>query len=342
MITVTVCVVTYNHEKYIDDCIQSIVNQVHDFQIEILIHDDASTDGTTNKIRNWQKKYPDLVFPILQKENQYSIEPIIAPKFIFPRARGVYLAMCEGDDYWTSTDKLRAQVERLEQNPAINLCYHPSKKVSEAGIVLGSQGFNGDCEKFVSASEVLTGGGGFIPTAAIMFRATCVKLLTEFFNNNVVPNGDRYIQAITAFPGGAIYLPKTMAAYRYESFGSWTEKKNSMSIVSARKLDLWAVAAVEGLLECGYTIKDLNRANSMFAETRAMFYLEHRELTVAREMLTLSMRNSIRLNTRKIFLILCLYVFPGRIKFWLSLINRYRYLKRKIRKVKRTNGKKIR
>ena len=130
MITVTICVVTYNHEKYIDDCIQSILNQVHDFEIEILIHDDASTDGTTNKIKNWQKKYPDLIFPIIQVANQYSIEPIIAPKFLFPKARGVYIAMCEGDDYWISSNKLRDQVEKLEQNPAINLCYHPSKIIS--------------------------------------------------------------------------------------------------------------------------------------------------------------------------------------------------------------------
>ena len=81
------------------------------FPIEIIIHDDASTDGTAKIVKEYADKYPDLIVPILQTENQYSqgIKP--SQNFVFPRARGKYIAFCEGDDYWTDPYKLQKQVD---------------------------------------------------------------------------------------------------------------------------------------------------------------------------------------------------------------------------------------
>lgn len=114
---VSICCITYNHVDYIRDCLDGFLMQQCDFKFEILIHDDCSTDGATEIIQEYQKKHPDIVKPIFQKENQWSKGVRgISSKYNFPRAKGKYIAMCEGDDYWTDPLKLQKQVDFLENN----------------------------------------------------------------------------------------------------------------------------------------------------------------------------------------------------------------------------------
>lgn len=122
-ILVTVCCLTYNHEKYIRDCLEGIVMQRVNFNYEILIHDDASTDNTQNIIKEYIQKYPNLFKAILQVDNQYSkgISPL--RQILFPKVRGKYIALCEGDDYWTDANKLQKQVDFLEVNQEYGLVY---------------------------------------------------------------------------------------------------------------------------------------------------------------------------------------------------------------------------
>lgn len=127
-IMVSICCITYNQASYIRDALEGFVNQKTDFAYEVLIHDDASTDGTADIIREYADRYPDLIFPILQTENQYSKGLTnVSGTFNFPRARGKYIAMCEGDDYWTDDRKLQKQVDYLEANPGCSLCFHSAK-----------------------------------------------------------------------------------------------------------------------------------------------------------------------------------------------------------------------
>jgi len=120
---VSICCITYNHKPYIRDAIEGFLKQKTNFPIEIIIHDDASTDGTTDIIKEYEKKLPEIVFPIYQTENQYSKGVRgIAARYTFPRARGKYIALCEGDDYWTDPCKLQKQVDFLEDNFDYSLC----------------------------------------------------------------------------------------------------------------------------------------------------------------------------------------------------------------------------
>jgi glycosyltransferase involved in cell wall biosynthesis len=96
--------------------------QKTNFLFEVLVHDDASTDGTVDIIREYETKYPDIIKPIYQTENQYSKGISISPTYQFPRAKGKYIALCEGDDYWTDPLKLQKQVDFLEANPTYSLC----------------------------------------------------------------------------------------------------------------------------------------------------------------------------------------------------------------------------
>ena len=124
----------YNHEKYIKDALDSFLMQKTDFPFEVLIHDDASTDRTGEIIREYEKKYPHIIKPIYQTENQYSKGiKNISGLFNFPRAQGRYIAMCEGDDYFTDPYKLKKQVEYLDAHPDCSLCFHSARMVTVDG-----------------------------------------------------------------------------------------------------------------------------------------------------------------------------------------------------------------
>ena len=98
---ISICCLTYNHEPYIEQCLEGFLMQKVDFPIEILIHDDASTDKTAEIIRKYESKYPEIIKPVYQSENQYSKGISVSRVYQFPRAQGKYIALCEGDDYWT-------------------------------------------------------------------------------------------------------------------------------------------------------------------------------------------------------------------------------------------------
>jgi len=126
--TVSICCITYNHAPYIRSALDGFLMQETDFAYEILIHDDASTDGTADIIREYTARYPDIIKPILREENQYSKGISNISIFNFPRARGEFIAMCEGDDYWTDPHKLQKQVDYLRAHPDCALCFHSSHK----------------------------------------------------------------------------------------------------------------------------------------------------------------------------------------------------------------------
>lgn len=126
---VSICCITYNHELYIEDALEGFLIQETYFPFEILIHDDASNDSTTDIIREYEARYPRLIRPIYQTENQYSKGLKMNPVFNFPRAKGEYIAVCEGDDYWFAPEKLQTQINLMEQSPDINISFHPAYKV---------------------------------------------------------------------------------------------------------------------------------------------------------------------------------------------------------------------
>ena len=118
---------TYNHEKYLKECLDGFVMQKTDFKFEVLIHDDASTDGTSSIIREYEKEYPDIINPIYQSENKYSKGISIWKTYQFPRIKGKYVALCEGDDYWIDPLKLQKQVDFLEAHLEYGLVYTKAK-----------------------------------------------------------------------------------------------------------------------------------------------------------------------------------------------------------------------
>ena len=136
-IMVSIFCLAYNHENYIREALESFVRQKADFKFEVLVHDDASTDATADIIREYEAKYPEIIRPVYQTENQYSKHIANTPTHLLPRARGKYVAWCEGDDYWTDDQKLQIQVEALENNPTCVACFSKIEKTTADGKPLG-------------------------------------------------------------------------------------------------------------------------------------------------------------------------------------------------------------
>ncbi len=120
MVSIICC--AYNHGKYIRECLEGFVSQKTTFKYEAIVHDDASSDETAAVIREFEEKYPDIIKPVYQSENQYSTGIGIMKTYIYPRAAGKYIALCEGDDYWIDPLKLQKQVDFMEANPDYSLC----------------------------------------------------------------------------------------------------------------------------------------------------------------------------------------------------------------------------
>ncbi len=137
---VSICSIIYNHENYIAEAIDGFLMQETSFPFEILINDDCSTDNTVNILREYEKKYPNIVKPIYQKENQYSKGIKMNSTYNFPRAKGKYIAICEGDDYWTDPLKLQKQVDFLEVNKDYSIC---GTKFTELGGNNTTSGYEG-------------------------------------------------------------------------------------------------------------------------------------------------------------------------------------------------------
>jgi len=210
---------TYNHSRFIRTALEGFLMQKCTYPIEVLIHDDASTDGTQDIIRNYEREYPTLILPIYQKENMYSkgIKP--TQRFQRPRAKGKYLAICEGDDYWTDPLKLQKQVDFLEAHPEYVICYHNAIVVDENDVLISPSKLPLNEQRDFSSIE-LKKGRCFILTMSCVFRNVPFKACPEASN---ILNGDKFAQSRLGAFGKGKYLPTIEpAVYREHSGGVWS------------------------------------------------------------------------------------------------------------------------
>lgn len=171
---VSIVSLTYNHAPYIRECLDGFLMQKTDFPFEVIIHDDASTDGTSDIIREYAAKYPDIIKPIIQTENQYSKHrnffKILTD--VINHGQGEYVALCEGDDYWTDENKLQKQFDVLESNRNAGLCYTGVKCLKD-----GAFSDNKTYTKYFKTFNQLLFDGNCIPTLTTVFRKSLFQLL---------------------------------------------------------------------------------------------------------------------------------------------------------------------
>ena len=221
-VLVSVSCITFNHGRFLRKAFDSFLEQETDFRYEILIHDDCSTDDTPEIIREYQEKYPELIRPMFEEENQYSKGiSNISGVFNFPRARGSFIAMCEGDDYWCDPKKLQKQADYMRAHPECSLTAHAAGIVSEDGAFRTEtmiRPFEGT--RILRPEEVISKKTN-LPTASLMFRTEYAKELPQWYFD--CPVGDIPLQLWMTMKGSVFYMDEVMSMYRMGREGSWGE-----------------------------------------------------------------------------------------------------------------------
>ena len=217
-ISVSICCIAYNQENYIKDALDGFLMQKTDFPYEIIINDDASQDRTAEIIREYQTKFPDIIKPIYQEENQFSqgVKPFSG--IVFPDANGKYIALCEGDDYWTDPQKLQKQVDFLERHPEFTICTHHAKVLK-----METGEFTGKTPRFTNPTvltlkDLMRGGNGG-PTCSIMFRNGVFNHYPETFNE--IRGGDVPLQVLCTSKGKLMCLMDDMGVFRTHNRSSY-------------------------------------------------------------------------------------------------------------------------
>lgn len=205
-IVVSVCMITYNHELFISEAIDSIVTQKANFKFELVIGEDCSTDRTREICIEYKEKYPDIIRLLLPDKNLGMM-----PNFIetINSCKGKYIALCEGDDYWTDAHKLQKQVDLMEQYPDYSMSAHA------ASILMCEQFDEQKLDKSVLTLEDIIAEDWGIMTASILFRKDALDI-PEWFST--IKNGDYGLQLLLSLKGNIGYLADNMCVYR-QHFG---------------------------------------------------------------------------------------------------------------------------
>lgn len=214
---VTIICLTYNHERYIARAIDSFLMQKTNFPFEIVIHDDASTDGTTDIIKEYHNRYPELIKPIFEKENQFSKKiDIIYSKNLLNKILGKYVSLCEGDDYWIDENKLQIQADYMDSHLDVSICFHPVEVVWENNVKPLRIFPQRILKRDLNLRNLLK--SNFIQTNSVMYR-WCVK--SEMNPGWLLP-GDWYLHLLHARVGKIAFIPKVMSVYYRNKNGIWS------------------------------------------------------------------------------------------------------------------------
>lgn len=219
---VTVYCLSFNHIKYIRDALNGFVNQKTTFPYEVIVHDDASTDGTDEIIMEYAKKYPKIIKPILQKKNLFAQKIDAFQNYILPKASGKYIAICEGDDYWNDENKLQMQVDFLEKHLDYVACVHNSYLLNVSNgkqTKMYKQKFDYD----LTVKDVYSRGGQSYQTSSLMYRKQYAYSFPHYFTY-VWPIGDYPLALYLATNGKIRFINKIMSTYRSGSDGSWSSR----------------------------------------------------------------------------------------------------------------------
>ncbi|MBQ6133870.1 MAG: glycosyltransferase [Lachnospiraceae bacterium] len=217
--TISVICITFDQKQYIEKSIESIFGQKADLSIEIIIHDDVSVDGTAEILIDYEKRYPDRIKLILETKNQHSQNIDFFSKIVRNHAKGKYIAICEGDDYWTDVNKLQVQFEALEAHPECDMCACRAVMVSEDGNHILGEIRPREGDGILQIEDVILGGGNYVATAGLFFRKSMFDHMMDF---EKVRSLDYSHQMKGALRGGIYYIDKAMAAYRRYSKSSIT------------------------------------------------------------------------------------------------------------------------
>lgn len=231
---VSISCITYNHACFLRECFEGFLLQKTSFPIEILVHDDGSTDGSKDIIEEYCAKYPNLFFPVFQTENLYSkgVRGIMA-RFNFPRARGKYMALCEGDDYWTDPYKLQKQVDLLETNPHLSGTYTDTLVLRENQL----SPWREYLKPITTIKDVISLWAPF-HTSSFLYRSSCFTLNDPHLFSGI-SSGDMLLFTLIAATGDLAKVDCQPTVYRKHEGGITNHTNNLSYSLHLNRILLW-------------------------------------------------------------------------------------------------------
>lgn len=220
---VSVLMVTYNHEAYIAQAIESVLAQEHpDFDIELVVGEDCSTDATRDVVSQFVRDYPETVTLVTGEHNVGQQRNVARA---WRRCTGDYIAVLDGDDYWTSPAKLRTQVAYMEAHPDCAMCFHNVAAVDDSGTHLETPEMSAMPER-TRLEDLLI--GNYIGSCSIMYRGGLVRDLPDWWND--VALGDFPLNVLHARFGWIGYIDEVMAAYRRHDAGRFSRQRPARQV----------------------------------------------------------------------------------------------------------------
>jgi len=231
---VSVVMITYNHERFLREAIDSVVAQKTSFPFELVISEDCSTDGTRRIAIEYQQEFPATIRLVYPSRN---VGPNRNFAYALGAARGAFIAVCEGDDYWRDSGKLQKQADFLNDNPDYVACFHDRMQVNEGGEIL-AKGISSESKRDLSREELML--GYYIPTLTLCFRALREELPDEFFK---VVNADTFLISMLGRVGRAGFIADiSPAAYRFHEGGVWTAAGPAIRTIKSVETFYWLSA----------------------------------------------------------------------------------------------------
>lgn len=216
-VELSVCIITYNHFSYIERAINSVISQKTNFKFQIIIADDASTDGTQSLLLNFKEKFPEIITIIQQKKNIGAAKNWLK---LIQTPKTKYIAYLEGDDYWIDSQKLQKQFDILETNLDYSLCFHDVIIINNRNMKKTT--FPKVRERIFSTSDVII-RSWFCPSSSIIFRSEITKAIPS--NVEDFPNGDILILFLASEKGKLIRIAECMGCYNYLSNNSMSSRQ---------------------------------------------------------------------------------------------------------------------
>lgn len=227
---VSVVVVTYDHARYVEQALASVLAQETEFPFEVIVSEDCSTDGTRAIVEEWQRRHPDRIRLLLSERNVRT-NAVVARGF--REARGEYVALLDGDDYWTSPRKLATQAAFLDAHPTCALCFHDAVVVDADGRETGRRWTPATQPARATVADLW--GGNFIATCAAMFRARAVPAIPAWYDD-CFPVTDWPLYVLYAEHGEIGYIPEVMGAYRLHAGGLYSPLPEAAKLRSVDRL----------------------------------------------------------------------------------------------------------
>jgi glycosyltransferase involved in cell wall biosynthesis len=260
---VSIICLTYNHEDFIQESIDSFLCQETNFQFEIIIHDDASTDGTTQIIAKYQRDQPNKFNVFFRERNQYSLFGFSFLENLIEVAKGKYIAFCDGDDFWLDSRKLQKQIEFLEANSEFSVCFHEVKILENEKL---KENTLTKVPSPVTTILDLAKLGNYIHSPSCVFRNQGTKIIGPHLCES--PAADYYLHVMNAQYGNIFFFNEPMAVYRIHKTSCWSSQTY---VDQLRKFQRTRAAIIKDLLPASYEARSL-LARAYISEAVKLYY----------------------------------------------------------------------